>query len=50
LLYFFASQDDMTEFRKVQDLEAAEHRLLKEVDHRARNVLAVVGGIVRLSR
>jgi PAS domain S-box-containing protein len=50
LLYFFASQDDVTEFRKVQDLEAAEHRLLKEVDHRARNVLAVVGGIVRLSR
>lgn len=50
LLYFFASQDDVTEFRKVQVLEATEHRLLKEVDHRARNVLAVVNGIVRLSR
>jgi len=50
LLYFFASQDDVTEFRKVQSLEATEHRLLKEVDHRARNVLAVVNGIVRLSR
>lgn len=50
LLYFFASQDDVTEFRKVQTLEATEHRLLKEVDHRARNVLAVVNGIVRLSR
>jgi PAS domain S-box-containing protein len=50
LLYFFASQIDMTEFRKVQALEASEHRLLKEVDHRARNVLAVVNGIVRLSR
>jgi PAS domain S-box-containing protein len=50
LLYFFASQDDVTEFRKVQTLEATEHRLLKEVDHRARNVLAVVSGIVRLSR
>jgi PAS domain S-box-containing protein len=50
LLYFFASQDDVTEFRKVQSLEANEHRLLKEVDHRARNVLAVVNGIVRLSR
>jgi PAS domain S-box-containing protein len=50
LLYFFASQDDVTEFRKVQGLEATEHRLLKEVNHRARNVLAVVNGIVRLSR
>lgn len=50
LLYFFASQADVTEFRKVQTLEATEHRLLLEVDHRARNVLAVVNGIVRLSR
>ncbi len=50
LLYFFASQIDVTEFRKIQALEATEHRLLKEVDHRARNVLAVVNGIVRLSR
>lgn len=50
LLYFFASQDDVTEFHKVRILEATEHRLLKEVDHRARNVLAVVDGIVRLSR
>jgi PAS domain S-box-containing protein len=50
LLYFFASQDDVTKYRKVQDLEATEHRLLKEVDHRARNALAVVSGIVRLSR
>jgi PAS domain S-box-containing protein len=50
LLYFFGSQDDVTEFRKVQSLEATEHRLLKEVDHRSRNVLSVVNGIVRLSR
>jgi PAS domain S-box-containing protein len=50
LLYVFGSQIDVTELRKVQSLEAAEHRLLKEVDHRSRNVLAVVGGIVRLSR
>jgi PAS domain S-box-containing protein len=50
LRYVFGSQIDVTEFRKVQSLEASEHRLLKEVDHRARNVLAVVGGIVRLSR
>jgi PAS domain S-box-containing protein len=50
LLYFFASQDNVTEFRKVQSLEATERRLLKEVDHRVRNVLAIVNGIVRLSR
>ncbi len=50
LLYFFASQVDVTKFRTVSALEASEHRLLKEVDHRARNVLAVVNGIVRLSR
>lgn len=50
LLYTFASQRDVTEFRKVQSLEAAEHRLLLEVDHRAMNALAIVEGIVRLSR
>ena len=50
LLYIFASQRDVTEFRKVQGLEAAEHRLLREVDHRAMNALAIVEGIVRLSR
>jgi len=50
LVYFFASQIDVTEFRKIQILEASEHRLLKEVDHRARNALAVVNSIVRLSR
>ena len=50
LVYFFASQIDVTEFRKIEILEASEHRLLKEVDHRARNALAVVNSIVRLSR
>jgi PAS domain S-box-containing protein len=50
LAYYFASQIDVTEFRKVQSLEASEHRLLMEVDHRAKNVLAVVDSIVRLSK
>lgn len=50
LVYVFASQIDVTDLRKVQSLEATEHRLLLEVNHRARNVLAVVDGIVRLSR
>jgi PAS domain S-box-containing protein len=49
LAYYFASQIDVSEFRKVQDLEAAEHRLLKEVDHRTKNALAIVESIVRLS-
>jgi PAS domain S-box-containing protein len=50
LIYYFASQIDVTEYRKIQSLEASEHRLLMEVDHRAKNVLAVVDGIVRLSK
>jgi PAS domain S-box-containing protein len=49
LAYFFASQIDVTEYRKVQALEASERRLLMEVDHRAKNVLAIVNSIVRLS-
>jgi PAS domain S-box-containing protein len=48
--YIFASQIDITEFRKIQTLEATEHRLLMEVDHRAKNVLAVVESVVRLSK
>lgn len=50
LLYFFSSQLDVTEKRKAQALAAVEHRLLREVDHRAMNALAIVQGIVRLSR
>jgi PAS domain S-box-containing protein len=50
LIYFFAFQIDVTDFRKIQILESSERRLLKEVDHRARNALAVVNSIVRLSQ
>ncbi|KRB52724.1 PAS domain S-box protein [Rhizobium sp. Root708] len=50
LAYYFASQIDVTELRKVQSLVEAEHRLLLEVDHRTKNVLAIVDSIVRLSR
>jgi PAS domain S-box-containing protein len=50
LLYFFASQKDITKRRQARDLEAEEFRLLREVDHRAKNALALVQGIVRLSR
>lgn len=50
LLYYFASQKDITKRRQARDLEAEEFRLLREVDHRAKNALALVQGIVRLSR
>jgi two-component sensor histidine kinase len=48
--YYFASQLDVTEKRRIQTLEEAEHRLLLEVDHRTKNVLAIVDSVVRLSR
>lgn len=50
LLYYFASQKDVTRRRKVKELEEAERRLLREVDHRAMNALALVQAIVSLSR
>ena len=50
LIYFFASQQDVTEQRRTRELEAAELRLLREIDHRAKNALALVQAIVRLSR
>lgn len=49
LVYFFAAQIDLTPQREAEALRAAEHRLLREVDHRAMNALALVQGIVRLS-
>jgi PAS domain S-box-containing protein len=50
LLYYFGSQLDVTQRHKVEVLEAAQRRLLMEVDHRSMNVLAIVEGIVRLTR
>lgn len=50
LLYFFASQLDVTRRREAIRLKEAEHILLREVDHRAKNALALVQGIVRLSK
>jgi PAS domain S-box-containing protein len=50
LLYFFASQRDVTEGRQAQALKDAEHRLLREVDHRAMNALALVQAITRLTK
>jgi PAS domain S-box-containing protein len=50
LIYVFGSQRDVSDRRRAQILAASEHRLLREVDHRAMNVLALVDGIVRLSK
>lgn len=50
LLYHFASQKDVTARRQAQALEANEHRLLMEVDHRAMNALALVQSVIGLTR
>ena len=50
LVYFFASQLDVSERRRMHELEAAERRILREIEHRAKNALALVQGIVRLSQ
>jgi PAS domain S-box-containing protein len=50
LIYFFSSQKDVSSRRRAQELERIEHVLLKEVDHRALNALALVQSIIRLSR
>ena len=50
LMYYFASQLDVTERRRAKDLERSEHALLREVDHRSKNALAIVQSIVRLTK
>ncbi|MDB5724349.1 MAG: Blue-light-activated histidine kinase [Novosphingobium sp.] len=50
LLYYFASQKDVTSRREAKKLEESERLLLKEIDHRSLNALALVQSIVRLSR
>ncbi|HEV7254653.1 MAG TPA: PAS domain-containing protein [Mesorhizobium sp.] len=50
LIYYFGSQKDVTARRRAEELEAIERLLLKEVDHRAMNALAIVQSIVSLSR
>jgi PAS domain S-box-containing protein len=51
LLYFFGSQVDVTQHHLARASQAEDMRiLLREIDHRAMNALAIVEGIVRLSR
>jgi len=49
LVYFFASQLDVSERRRMHELEVAERIMLLEIEHRSKNALALVQGIVRLS-
>jgi PAS domain S-box-containing protein len=48
-IYQFASQKDVTERRRAQELEAIERLLLMEVDHRSMNALALVQSILQLT-
>jgi len=50
LLYYFASQKDVSARRRAEATEAAERLLLMEIDHRAMNALTLVQSFVRLSR
>lgn len=50
LIYYFASQKDVTESRRAEELARTERLLIEEVDHRALNALALVQSIVELSR
>ena len=51
LLYHFASQFDVSDRHHTQAFEEAERTvLLREIEHRAKNALALVQGIVRMSR
>lgn len=49
-IYHFASQIDITDRRRAQELEAIERLLLMEVDHRAMNALALVESVLSLTR
>lgn len=51
LIYFFGSQVDVTQQRLGRIARDEDSQvLLREIDHRAMNALAIVEGIVRLSR
>lgn len=50
LIYYFASQQDVTERRRIEQMELMERQLLMEVDHRAMNALALVQSILHLTR
>jgi PAS domain S-box-containing protein len=50
LVYFFASQKDETARLRAEHLERVERTLLREVDHRTKNALALVQSILLLSQ
>jgi PAS domain S-box-containing protein len=50
VIYYFASQKDVSARRRAEQMEATERLLLMEVDHRAMNALALVQSFVSLSK
>lgn len=50
LIYYLGFNRDVSSSRRVRDLECAEHLMLREIDHRAMNALALVQSIVLLTR
>jgi PAS domain S-box-containing protein len=49
-IYYFASQKDSSSIRLARELATTEKTLLKEVDHRSMNALALVESILKLTK
>ena len=50
VIYYFASQKDASAIKLARELAATEKELLKEVDHRSMNALALVESILKLTK
>jgi two-component sensor histidine kinase len=50
VIYYFASQKDASSTRLARQLAMTEKALLKEVDHRSMNALALVESILKLTK
>ena len=50
VIYYFASQKDASSMRLARELAATEKALLKEVDHRSMNALALVESVLKLTK
>lgn len=50
IIYYFASQNDASSLMLARELATTEKTLLKEVDHRSMNALALVESILKLTK
>ena len=50
IIYYFASQKDVSSIKLARELAATEKTLLKELDHRSMNALALVESILKLTK